>query len=173
MACLTFLTGDNSLKPQQSASSTFFPELYFPTGNCLTLNPRKLNPGSTLSSLFRVCASLVLLGFNSSPMSLNHFSSSVLHSFINVVSWRTTKSSAYLDKWNRLEFVSLNGCYRVVLISNFGASSQSIPPSHVGQCLPAEVILLPLWCASVVGNSSFPSITPAFNQARICLRRVG
>jgi hypothetical protein len=83
------------LKP--SNPLLFFPELCFPTGNCLTLKPKKLNPGFSSFNLFRVWDILVLLGFNSNPMPHNHFSISDLHSFItSISSWRITKSSAYL-----------------------------------------------------------------------------
>ncbi len=77
------------------------PDLCFPTGYCLMLNPRKLNPGGTFSPLnsisFRVWQILVFSGFSFRPMGFNHSEMAILHcSITSRLLDIATKSSAYL-----------------------------------------------------------------------------
>src|SRR5216683_2518074 len=76
-----------------------FFDLYFPTGNCRMVKPRKLKPTFPLHSSFasRVWANRVFASLSSSPMPLSHSWIASLHRCMpSHVLWSKTKSSAYL-----------------------------------------------------------------------------
>ena len=93
--------------------SNFF-ALYFPTGNCRMVKPRKLKPTFPLHSSLasRVWANRVFVSLSSRPMPLRHSWRASLHRWMpSQVLWRTTKSSASLIQYVRwVNFLPFTGC---------------------------------------------------------------
>src|SRR6266849_8484177 len=91
-----------------------FLDLYFPTGNCRMVKPRKLKPTFPLHSSFasRVWANRVFASLSSSPMPLSHSWIASLHRCMpSHVLWSTTKSSAYLIQYVRwVNFLPFTVC---------------------------------------------------------------
>ena len=145
-----------------------FPVLYFPTGYCLILNPRKSNPGSSVLPLDSIGLSVwpirVFSGLISNPTGFNHSVIAVLHcSMIPRSLEITTKSSAYL-----IRFIWVV----VPLLGYISLTSLSIPNSAM---LASIGLITPPWGVPASVSSNTPlSSTPALSHCfRSLFRRLG